>query len=372
MKKFLLFLTIACGAIVLSLRAGTNVGTALCPEDICLVVNEASSNSIRVAEAYVKMRKIPAHHVITVNVPREFYEIKSSLAPDEFTKMIWEPVQRTLEERKLSDKILALIYSCDFPIRIEATPPLSITGITFLRNSVPPGAPWDYGRYESVIFAGPKTEKQSVRDSKSFAAIKALFPVSMPLPSMMLGYVQERGNTVEEVLECLQRGVKSDKSAPRGIVYLAMNEDVRSLCRQWQFPEAANRIRMFNKNVGVLNDKMLPNGEKLIGFMVGSAVPKPLKATFQHGAYADHLTSFAGAFDVHAQVKMSTWITQGATATSGTVTEPFAVAAKFPDAYLFLHQQHGLTMIESIYLSTLCPLQLLPLGEPLANPWKKK
>jgi len=69
---------------------------------------------------------------------------------------------------------------------------------------------------------------------------------------------------------------------------------------------------------------------------------------------------------------MSTWIAQGATATSGTVCEPYTNPVKIPNAYVFLHQQKGLTMIESIYLSLRYPLQQLIIGEPLANPYKQE
>ena len=41
----------------------------------------------------------------------------------------------------------------------------------------------------------------------------------MPLPSMALGYMGEKGNTQDEILSCLRRGVASDGTHPSGTVY---------------------------------------------------------------------------------------------------------------------------------------------------------
>ena len=131
-------------------------------------------------------------------------------------------------------------------------------------------------------------------------------------------------------------------------------------------------IQEENDTIAVTISPSYPNGQQLVGFMTGIANLGVLNSTFLPGAYADHATSFAGTFDYPSQTKMSTWIGQGATATSGTICEPYAGSAKFPSAYTFLHQQKGLTMIESIYLSVQRPLQLLIIGEPLANPYKKE
>ena len=317
------------------------------------------------------MRKVPTNQVIRVNVPEEFYTSSSTLTPEQFTELIWNPLQQALEERKLTDKIIAVIYSCDFPIRVSTEPAMSLTGMTFVRNEIPKSAVINQGLFNSVIFAGPLSKTTGVGKTRTFADLQKEFPRSMPLPSMMLGYVQQNGNTVDEVLASLKRGVKSDRSKPRGIVYLAINDDVRSKCRAPWYEDAATEIRKNNKKSGVLMDQMMPKEEKLIGFMTGNATVPTLKATFLPGAYADHLTSYGGSFDAHGQTKISTWIRQGATATSGTVVEPYAIAAKFPNAFIFLHQQRGVTMIEAIYLATRSPLQLLVLGEPLANPWGK-
>ena len=368
------------------------------PQDICLVVNGSSSNSVWLAEEYAAMRNIPPENIVTVHIPASYYtstaDWTSNLTPAEFTDMIWTPVINTLTQRGIYDKMLALVYSCDFPIRILFTDrqnlvndfansqsSLSLTGITFLRNKINPNlAQGGMGSFNSIyynspLFAGPANTASNalIKSSLSFATLQNIITEEMPLPSMMLGYTQNKGNTTNEILSCLQRGVASDYTNPTGVVYLAKTSDIyRSPPRHVYFERAATMILEANGNIGVTNDFSSPIGEQLVGYMTGIPNISPLNATFLPGAFADHLTSFAGAFDRYSQTKMSTWIAQGATATSGTVCEPYPVWEKFPNAYVFLHQQKGLTLIESIYLSIKWPLQQLIIGEPLANPYKKE
>ena len=93
---------------------------------------------------------------------------------------------------------------------------------------------------------------------------------------------------------------------------------------------------------------------------------------FVPGAYADHLTSFGASFEIGGQTKIVQWLRNGAGATSGTVTEPLAHWRKFATANIFVHHRRGATVLEALYLSTACPLQLLPMGDPLAAPWAPK
>ena len=100
------------------------------------------------------------------------------------------------------------------------------------------------------------------------------------------------------------------------------------------------------------------SGGPLAGLFAGAvSVPAPPDG-FVPGAYADHMTSYAAAFDRPSQMKATEWLKRGAAFTSGTVAEPLAVWKKFPSATL-----------EALFLATACPLQLQPLGDPLCAPW---
>jgi hypothetical protein len=99
-------------------------------------------------------------------------------------------------------------------------------------------------------------------------------------------------------------------------------------------------------------------------------VPAQEIPAFVPGSMAEHLTSLAGAFHVVSQTKLSVWIRAGASASTGAVVEPLANWRKFPNAWFYVHQAAGCTILESLYQSIRCPLQLLMIGDPLAQPWR--
>lgn len=71
-----------------------------------------------------------------------------------------------------------------------------------------------------------------------------------------------------------------------------------------------------------------------------------------------------------SQMSSLRWLEAGATASYGTVIEPCAFIAKFPDPQILLkHYLAGETLIESYWKSVLMPGQGVFIGEPLARPY---
>ncbi len=346
---------------------GVPAALALGPHELLVIANENSIDSVLVARAYARMRSVPECNLVRIEVPEAFYAEGNAISPADFTRYIWEPVQRAVAERGLGGQILAWAYSCDLPTRILTEPPLSITGLTYLRNKVPDGQTIDRGSHVSPLFCGPESADGPLQDTQTFDQHRTWLLDNMPLPSMMLGYTRSRGNTVGELLAALETGAASDSQLPRGTFYFVATEDVRSMCRHWQYEGAVRAIHAAGQAAVVTN--AFPSGARMLGFMTGNRTVPPDLATYVPGAYADHLTSFAAAFEVSAQTKVSEWLRHGVTGTSGTVTEPYSIWHKFPNAYIFVHQLKGCTMIEAIYQATRSPLQLLPMGDPLAKPW---
>ena len=91
---------------------------------------------------------------------------------------------------------------------------------------------------------------------------------------------------------------------------------------------------------------------------------------FAPGAFADHLTSFAGHFGTASQTKMSRWIAKGAVGSSGTVEEPCNYTGKFPHARTHYFYDQGATLGEA-YLRGIgfVPFQVQFIGDPLARPY---
>ncbi|MBT3194620.1 MAG: TIGR03790 family protein, partial [Verrucomicrobia bacterium] len=343
---------------------------ALGPHEILVLANGSQPDSIEVAKAYARMRQVPAENVVVLNMSA-WDPLKSlAISPAEFTRLIWSQAVRTTVSRGVNDHILAWVYSTHFPIRISTQPPVSLQGLTFVRNQMPTSKEIAGGTYVSPLFAGPDGPKANGYGPQTLDTARRLLREEMPLPSITLGYTGPRGNTKAEVLKCLRTGVRSDASQPQGSVYFVTSEDIRSKCRQWQFPTAARGLKSAGVRA-VVGDEVFPEDKSdVIGVMMGSASVDPsIVGRFLPGAFAEHLTSAAAAFDSKNQTKLSRWIAHGATASAGAVCEPFSIWAKFPNARIFNHYATGCTLIESFYQSVRCPLQVMFVGEPLAAPW---
>jgi uncharacterized protein (TIGR03790 family) len=349
-----------------------NSALGLGPHEVLLLANSAAPESVEIAKTYTKLRGIPASNLLLLNLPEYKNGKNVAISLAGFTDKIWRPATKAMRARQIDDHILAWVYSTHFPTRTKNRPIISVQGLTFLRNHVPPPRDAGDALYVSPLFVGPAAPRANSYSPKSFDVAKQFLREEMPLPSMMLGYIGPRGNTKAEILNCLKTGLWSDGTQPKGTVYFVTSGDVRSRCRQWEFPATVAGLR--NAKVKALISTKFPAGQRdIIGLMQGKAnIDTSQIGHFLPGAMAEHLTSYGGAFDINMQTKISSWIKAGATASSGTVCEPMSNWRKFPHARFFNHYSHGATMIESFYLSIRCPLQLLIIGEPLAAPWAQK
>ena len=356
---FRLWITLVLGLL-------TQASFALGPHELLVLANRNSTNSMAIARDYAALRHVPTGNVVALDLPAK---AAIDISPEAFGQLIWEPALKVMRERGLTDHILAWAYSADFPVRIMTDPPLSIQGITFLRGHLPPKEQVVRGLYLSPFFAGPDGPHVVGFPSQSFDRPLTWDGKDMPMPSMMLGFSGPRGNTREEIMACLRRGIQSDGSRPDGTVYFVTNSNVRSRCRVWEFAPVVRELR--EQGVQAIVTPVLPDdATAILGVMIGAAdVSMSPRRVFLPGAMAEHLTSFGAAFDVGGQTKITEWIRAGATASAGTVAEPLSLWTKFPHARFFNHLAAGCTLLESFYQSLRCPLQILLMGDPLAAPW---
>ncbi len=346
---------------------------ALCPHELLVVANGDSIDSVLVARRYMRLYDIPDCNLVRVSLPAtEQYAEGAPISADVFVSRIWDPVNQAVDERGLRPQILAWAYSCDIPFRAktdgEDLHMMSLTGLTLLGGR-PPDDPSSLvaPSWTSPLYAGPHKPGNEVPESRSLDRLRASLLDDMPVPSMFLGWTGARGNTVDEVLACLGRGRSSCGTFPKGSFLCESNKNVRAKARLWEFVPATQALAAEGAGAEIVGT--FPASGAACGFLGGRENLPKSSLSLLPGAYADHLTSAAGCFHGDGQTKLSEWIRRGATASSGTVTEPRAYWEKFPSAFLFLHQRRGCGMLEAIYLSTKTPLQLLPVGDPLAAPW---
>jgi uncharacterized protein (TIGR03790 family) len=342
---------------------------AVGPHELLVLVNRASKDSKAVASEFVKLRQIPAQNVVYLDLGSSVSIDPPKMTVDEFIKLIRDPAVSAMKERGIDDHILAWIYSVDFPTRVDTDHKMSIQGITFTKGEVPKVIDIKRGLYKSALFGGPDRPGGVAHYSQTFDFSRESLRGDMPVPSMLLGYSGNRGNSVQMIRDYLKKGVLSDGTSPSGTVYFVKSDDIRSTCREWEYEAAVVELARYGVEARIV--KRFPDtGQKIIGLTAGLARVTPANSgSYLPGCMAEHLTSMGGVFHAAGQTKLSAWLESGATASTGTATEPYALWTKFPHARFYVHYAAGCTMIESFYQSLRCPLQILLVGEPLACPW---
>lgn len=360
------------------------------PENVALVVNQASPDSVSIANHYCRLRNIPPSNVIYLDWQKSRHRVSF----DTLRTEILDPVFLTLEQRGLKAQIDYLVYSSDFPWSIESLPlrkhlPLqlaptaSITGATYLWRfwNVPfeqkPGLLFrtDNNFYYQPIDVETRTVRTqafSAGDSWRRGAIRNQKRGGRYLLSMMLGVTAGRGNTRAEVLRYLRSAASADGTKPNGTVYFMKNRNVRSTTRDWAFPLAVGELQKLGVEAKVIEGILPRRKIAVAGAMLGTSRFdwKATESRILPGAICEHLTSFGGIFlKNHSQTPLSEFLRHGAAASSGTVTEPFATQAKFPLPTLHVHYARGATAAEAFYQSVAGPYQLLLVGDPLCQPW---
>lgn len=356
-------------SLIIILLAGT--GPAQMPHQVAVLVNENSQNSKKAANVFAALHGVPGGNLIYLNLPDSIVTGRAECTPDEFVQYIYDPAQKIIEERGLTNQVLAWVYSVDFPIRVITSPndrqQMSLMGLTFTRGKVPALEMIEKGQFASLLFSGPVKEGGPKNPSRSFDVWQGSLKDKMPLPSMMLGYTGENGTDMDTVLRCIENGIRARQSGVKSPVLLVKTADTkRSEPREWQYAEAKIELALRGGSAEIYtNQPSVQTG--LMGVMTGAEKVKPADfGTFAPGAFGEHLTSWSAEFR-KPQTKCTEWLKAGATVTAGMVTEPYNVWTKFPHARFFVHYASGCSAMESFYQSIASPVQVLLLGDPLSQ-----
>ncbi|MDY7011326.1 MAG: hypothetical protein SVV80_11340 [Planctomycetota bacterium] len=153
-----------------------------------------------------------------------------------------------------------------------------------------------------------------------------------------------------------------------------VKNDIRSSIRRWGFDPAVAHLEILGVRSRTVEGS-LPNARgDVMGLMAGIARFDWAKSgsTILPGAICEHLTSYGGAMSqASSHTSCTEFIRAGAAGTCGTVTEPYAVQAKFPTPFMHYFYAAGCSLAEAFYQSVAGPYQLLIIGDPLCRPWAK-
>ena len=374
------------------------------PENVLLVVNRRSTNSLTIANHYQQLRQIPPGNVLTLawDPKVEATDVAT------FRKEILLPILRAIEQRRLGPQIDYVVYSSDFPTMIDIdgdvksfyeaganfeqpawslkldpkaewpkplTKVASITGLTYLWQPAAVGNP-AYVDLRANVYAREGDSSLGFSSSMNFGPKGEVLPPGAMgrrfLLSVMLGVTAGRGNSLQEVIDYLQRSTAADGTFPRGTIYYCENDNIRSRARDAGFPTAVRQLKALGVEAELIRGVLPLKKDDVQGAMVGaeSFQWETSGSKILPGAICEHFTSFGGDLRASAgQTPLSEWLRHGAAGSSGTVTEPFAIKDKFPLPCIHVHYARGCTLAEAFYQSVAGPYQLLIVGDPLCRPW---
>jgi len=360
------------------------------PENLFLVVNAASPDSVAIANAYAALRGVPPINVLMLPWQAD----TESIDVDLFRRELLAPVLQAIDARRLAPQIDCIAYSSDFPWRIDFATELpealrgqdlhkypagSLTGMTMLFGAVRSGQgpvwldPRSNRYFRPLDAAGVPTSTDGFRGRHRYDARGAVAETgNRYLLSVMLGVTAGRGNTVREVVGGLEAAAAADGTRPRGTIYFMRNDDVRTTTRSAAFPGIVRTLEALGVRAEILPGVLPAARRDVAGLMTGAAdFDWPSSGSrIVPGAICENLTSYGGIFTPTAgQTPLSAFLRAGAAGSSGTVIEPYALQAKFPHPAIHVHYCRGATLAEAFYQAVESPYQLLVVGDPLCRPW---
>jgi uncharacterized protein (TIGR03790 family) len=178
--------------------------------------------------------------------------------------------------------------------------------------------------------------------------------------------------SLEQGKALIDRGVRSDRTYPKGTAYLVSTSDQARNVRSAFYPLTTQMLAGRLRSSLIRRDALRDAQDVLFYFTGRERVDGLETIGFVPGAIADHLTSFGGALTDSSQMSVLRWLEAGATGSYGTVVEPCNLPQKFPHpAVAIAHYLSGETLIEAYWKSVAMPGQGIFVGEPLAAPFAR-
>lgn len=359
------------------------------PENVLLVVNDRSFVSVTLGNYYARLRQLPPSHVLYVSWDRglDATDVAS------LRELVLGPVMTTLQQRGLADQIDYVIYSSDFPPAADyevdmrrAQPPrgdkaiASLTALTFFAQAVLDGEVQGYASLTANHYFQPATGGSPL--SQAFSGSAGWAPdgsrTQLPRPryllSTMLSVTSGRGISLRESVDSLRVSATADGTAPPGVIYFMVSDDIRTKVRSPLFMPVIADLKQLGVKGETLTGVLPLRRQDVAGAVLGNATLPLGQARMKilPGAICENLTSAGAIFTEHArQTPCTELLKYGAAGASGTVIEPFAIQQKFPTPFIQLHYARGCSLAEAFYQSVQGPFQLLVVGDPLCRPWAK-
>ncbi|MGI9286447.1 MAG: TIGR03790 family protein [Pseudomonadales bacterium] len=305
--------------------------------ELAVVVNSQDPLSKIVANYYVKQRKIPAENVITIS----FAPHRNTLSAEEFHRL------KALVDAKTPARVQAYALTWAEPYRVDC---MSITAAFALG--------FDRAYCAGACKLTKRSDYYGTDSLKPFSDFKIR-------PTMTLA-----AKSFKQAKQLIDRGIASDNSLPEGHAWLIETPDKHRSARKIFFPPIQKAFKDMLP-VHVRKTQAIENKPDVMFYFTGLVrVPDIDTNQYLPGAIADHLTSSGGQLTDSKQMSALRWLEAGVTGSYGTVVEPCAFPAKFPNpGVVMANYLSGSTLLEAYWKSVAMPGQGIFIGEPLAKPY---
>jgi uncharacterized protein (TIGR03790 family) len=373
-------------AWVVAVLANSASAFAQSAENVAVVINDASPQSQRIGDHYIKTRGIPAANVIHVRLAAT-----ETITRAAYTSAIEGPIAQALRRNALQDRILYVVLTKGIPLRISGT-----SGLDGTVSSVDSELTLLYRRMtgRQVAVAG-RVANPYFLDA---APIRSAQPFTHQAHDIFL-VTRLDGFTVEEVVALIDRGRTSSQEGrfvldQRGGIHSDRSGDAWLAEASRRLGEVGLRDRVVLEST---TDPVRNITDVLGYYSWGSNDPqnrvRRVQMRFVPGALAaTFVSSDARTFENPPAdwVPLSDWdnratwyggspqsltgdlIREGATGVAGHVAEPYLQSTIRPEI-LFPAYVSGFNLVEAFYLAMPhLSWQTIVVGDPLCAPFPRK
>lgn len=311
--------------------------SGLSGDQLAVIVNSKDPLSQKIAAYYARQRDIPAENIISI----AFAPRRNTLSANEFAKL------KAQVDAKTPARVQAYALTWAAPYRVAC---MSITSAFAL------------GFDKAYCAQGCKITKRS-----GYYGSDSLLPFGdfKIRPTMSLA-----AKSFKQAKRLIDRGIAADNSLPEGHAWLLETHDKNRSTRKIFFAPIKKAFKEMLP-VHVAKKQAIENKRDVMFYFTGLVrVPAIGTNEYLPGAIADHLTSSGGQLTDSKQMSAMRWLEAGVTGSYGTVVEPCAFPAKFPNpGVVMAHYLAGNSLIEAYWKSVVMPGQGIFIGEPLAKPY---
>jgi len=345
-------------------------------QNVLLVINAASADSVKVGEHYARTRSVPAGQVVRIQAP-----VAEAISRAAYQASIEAPIAEWLSRYLLQDQVLFIVLTKGIPLRVDGTSGQSGTTasvdseLTLLYRKMT-GAPVSAaGHIDNPYYLNERPLSEARRFTHTVADIYLVTRLD--------------GFTADDVVKMIDRG---SKPAREGRIVLDQKSTVIDRGGDQWLAETAKRLTDSGQAARVTLEAtraLAMTSEPVLGyFSWGSNDPanqlRQMGLTYAPGAIGGMFVSTDGRTFLEpsatwkpapagsasgGQTLVADLIREGITGISASVAEPYLDAIVRPQI-LFPAYLSGYTMAEAYYLAMpYLSWQTIIVGDPLCAPF---